>query len=402
MKKDYSRLKAALISVLLALAVGAVIILLLGKNPLSAYYNLLQGCGIAPKAKYAGGKSMLTDFSSFVNYWTPMIFAALAVTVAYNCGLFNIGVSGQMMTAGFIASITVGYSVLPAGIAKPLVILIGIVVGALIGALIGFLKYKFNINEVVSSIMINYTASYIISYFINSYFVDPVSRQSTVVNASARLTLMQVQIGSMKYDLPLGFILAVIAVIGIKFLMDRTVLGYELKSVGMNRRGSRYAGISVGRCMMLSMAISGGLAGLAGVTYYLGYFGSIQPKALPSMGFDAIAVCLLGGIQPVGSFVASFLIQIISKGTVYMSSQAGLESEIASVITGIILLYSACSEYILGSGRALRERIQDRVNARNKADTAELQQAAKAAAAAEEEKTVLPAEENIGKEEKQS
>jgi len=394
MKKDHSRLKAALISVVLALLVGAIIILILGKNPLSAYYNLLQGCGLAPKAKYAGGKSMLTDFSSFVNYWTPMIFAALAVTVAYNCGLFNIGVSGQMMTAGFIASITVGYSILPAGIAKPLVVLIGIVVGALIGALIGFLKYKFNINEVVSSIMINYTASYIISFFINSYYVDPVSRQSTVISAESRLTLSQIQIGACKYDIPLGFILAVLAVIGIKFLMDRTVLGYELKAVGTNRKGARYAGISVGRSMMLSMAISGGLAGLAGVTYYLGYFASIQPKALPSMGFDAIAVCLLGGIQPVGVFIASFLIQIISKGTVYMSSQAGLESEIASVITGIILLYSACAEFTLGQGRALRERIMDRINARRKADTAELQEAAR--------KAVSPEKENNGKEDQQS
>jgi len=372
MKKDHSRLYAALLSAGIALVIGAVIILILGKNPLSAYYNLLQGCGLAPKAKYAGGKNMLTDLSSYINYWTPMIFAALAVTVAYNCGLFNIGVSGQMLLSGFIASITVGYSMLPAGIAKPLVIVICLLTGAAVGALIGFLKYKFNINEVVSSIMINYTASYVISFFINSYYVNPVSRQSEEISAASRLTLTQVVIGGYKYDIPLGFILAVITVILVKFIMDKTVLGYELKAVGTNRKGARYAGINVGKSMVISMAISGALAGLAGATYYLGYFASIQPKTLPSLGFDSIAVCLLGGIEPIGVFIASFLIQIISKGTVYMSSQAGLESEIASVITGIILLFSACAGYTLARGKEIRQHMADRIAARNKADFEEL------------------------------
>ena len=105
----------------LGLLVGAIVILLLGKNPLEAYGNLLQGSGLLMKEKYAGGKSILTDFLSFVDYWTPMIFAALAVAVALKAGLFNIGVSGQMLAAGFVASIAVGYSALAAPIAKPLV-----------------------------------------------------------------------------------------------------------------------------------------------------------------------------------------------------------------------------------------------------------------------------------------
>ena len=99
---------------------------------------------------------MLTDFMSYVNYFTPMIFAALAVAVALRAGLFNIGVSGQMLAAGFTASIIVGYSSLNAVLAKPLVVIIGLIVGGLVGGLIGFLKYRFNINEVVSSIMLNY------------------------------------------------------------------------------------------------------------------------------------------------------------------------------------------------------------------------------------------------------
>ena len=108
--EKYQKITIPVFAILLSLLVGAVVILILGKNPLSVYMNLLQGSGLWPKAKYAGGKSMLTDFFSFMNYWTPMIFAALAVAVALKAGLFNIGVSGQMLTAGFISTIVIGYS----------------------------------------------------------------------------------------------------------------------------------------------------------------------------------------------------------------------------------------------------------------------------------------------------
>ena len=349
-------LKVAFLSVVLSLILGAVVILILGKNPLSAYYNLLQGCGLMPKAKYGGGQSQLTDFSSYVDYWTPMIFAALSCAFAMKAGLFNIGISGQMLTAGFIATVTVGYSNLPGVVAKPLVIIIGAAAGMGVGALIGFLKYRFNINEVVSSIMLNYIAKYIISFFIQTFCIDPVSRQSKNISDAARLTFHQTEIGGCKYDLPIGFLLAIAATIIVKFVMDKTTYGYDLKAVGLNRTAANYAGIHVGRNIVSSMAISGLLAGIAGVTYYLGYFASIQPKVLISTGFDAIAVCLLGNSDPLGIFVASFLIEIISKGSAYMSSQAGLESEIASVITGLILLASACNAFFIGR----LERREDR------------------------------------------
>lgn len=334
------------LTILLALFAGAIVLLALGKNPLSAYYNLLQGCGIAPKASYAGHKSILTDFMNFLSFLTPMIFAALAVAVALRSGLFNIGVSGQMLAAGFTASVIVGYSALPAPAAKPLVILIGVIAGAVVGGLIGFLKYRFNINEVVSSIMLNYILQYICSFFINTYFVDPVSRQSRAISQASRLTLVDTVVGDLKMDIPLGFVLALIAVSLVKFLMDRTKLGYEMKAVGFSGNASRYAGINVGRNIVLTMLISGALAGLAGVTYYLGYFGSIQPRTLCSTGFDAIAVSLLGNNNPVGIIFSSFLITLIGKGSTYMSSAAGVQAEIAEVITGVILLFSACTAYI--------------------------------------------------------
>ena len=347
-------------SILVALIAGGIVIALLGHNPFYAFYNLLQGCGIAPKASYAGKKGMITDFMDFMDNLTPMIFAALAVAVALRSGLFNIGVSGQMLAAGFLATVTVGYTSLAAPIAKPLVVIIGILAGACVGGLIGFLKYRFNINEVVSSIMINYILEYVISFFINMYFVDPVSRQSKNVSTAARLTFTDVEVGGYKMDIPLGIILAILTVFLVRFIMNRTVFGFEMKAVGCSRMAAKYAGIKVGKNIVITMVISGALSGLAGVTYYLGYFASIQPKVLTSTGFDAIAVSLLGNNNPVGIIFSSFLITVISKGSTYMSSASGVQQEIASVITGIILLFSACGAFVRYKTGRLRDTVKER------------------------------------------
>lgn len=335
-----------LFAILLSLIAGAIVILALGKNPITAFYSLLQGSGILPKPVYAAKKGMLTDFMSMINALTPMIFAALAVAVALKTGLFNIGVSGQMLVAGFVATITIGYSHLPLAIALPLVIVIGAVSGGAVGALIGWLKHRFNINEVVTSIMLNYIFSYIISFLINSYFINAISRQSQAINQNASLTLMNTVVGGLRMDIPLGFLLTIPVAVLVLFLLNRTRLGYELKVVGLNKKAAKYAGIKVGKSMVTSMAISGALAGLAGVTLYMGYYSSIQPRVLTSVGFDSIAVCLLGNSNPIGILFSSLLITIFSKGSNYMTSIVGIPEEISEVITGLILLFSACGAYI--------------------------------------------------------
>ena len=335
-----------LFAILLSLIAASAIILLIGKNPISAFYNLLQGAGILPKPSYAGYKGILTDFLSLLNAMTPLLFASLAVAVAYKAGLFNIGVSGMMLAAGFTATVITGYSNLSSFLAKPIVLVIGIIVGALMGAFVGWLKYKFNINEVVSTIMLNNIAQYVFGFFINMYFIDPVSRQSKYILDHSRLTLVNVEYGGLKMDIPLGFILAIAVAVFLKFFMDKTVFGYEILTVGANRNAAKYAGINVGKNIILAMVLSGALAGLAGVTFYLGYFSSIQPKVLSSVGYDAIAVSLLGNSNPVGIIFSSLLISVISKGSIYMSSISGIDQDIASVITGTILLFSACGEYI--------------------------------------------------------
>ncbi len=341
-----SRFAIPIISILLSLIVAAIILLAMGKNPITAFLGFLRGCGLWAKPSYAGGQNMLTDFMSFLGILTPMMLASLGVIIAMKAGLFNIGIAGQMLLSGFTASVFVGYSGLSAVIAKPLVVIIGIIVGGLLGALTGFLKYRFNIHEVVTSIMLNYIISYVTGFFINSYYVDIVTRQSRPVSAASRLTLTDIPAGDVKMSFPLGIFLAILAVILVKFVLDRTTTGFRLKAVGLNPNCAQYAGIKVGGNTVLAMMLSGIMGGLAGVTYYLGYFNGIVPKDLASLGYDSIAVSVLGNVNPIGSIFASILITIFQKGSVYMSSTVGVPKEIASVVTGILLLFSACGGYI--------------------------------------------------------
>ncbi len=342
----FKQIKLPLLIILFSLIIAGIIILILGYNPLEVYIALLQGAGLLPKSSYGATSNLLTEFAGFLNALTPMIFAALSVAVAMKAGLFNISVSGQMLFAGFSATLLIGYTDLSAYIAKPLVILVGIAAGALFGGLIGILKYKFNINEVVSSIMLNYITLFSVSFFINLHFIDPVSRQSINISRESRLTLIDVKMGTLSTVVPFGIVLAIAACFIIKFILDKTTFGYEVKAVGLNKDAAKYAGISVGRTITLTMVLAGALSGLAGVTYYLGYFESIQPRVLIPTGFDAIAVALLANNNPIGIFFSSFLISGISKGSVYMSSSTGLPLEMADVIIGIILLFSACRVYI--------------------------------------------------------
>lgn len=355
-------------AIVLSLLAGAVMLLILGKNPLVAFASFLRGSGILPKTSYAAKTSMLTDFMSLLNAWAPLLFASMAVATGMRSGLFNIGVSGQMMIAGLCATVLVGYSGLPGVVAKPLVVLVGIAAGSATAAFMGFLKNKWNINEVVSAIMLNYIIRYVVSFCVKYFLADPVSRQSKAVNAGARLTFMGTPVGGLKMDIPLGILLALAAVVLLHFLFNKMKLGFEFRTIGANIKAARYAGINTGRNLVTTMAISGGLAGLAGVTYYLGYFGSIQPDTLVSTGFDAIAVSILGNSGPIGILFSSFFITVIDKGSTYMSSAVGVRQEIGALITGLILLFAACGAFISFLIARSRQKEADRLALLNGTD----------------------------------
>jgi simple sugar transport system permease protein len=350
------------LAVLLSLIVMSIFIWSMGKNPLDAIAGLLKGCGFLAKSAYGDGKGVFTDFMAFLDAMGPMILASLAIIVAFRAGMFNIGVSGQMVAAAFVATIVVGYSGLDAYLAKPLVLLIAMAAGGLMGAFVGYLKYAFNVHEVVSTIMINYIVSYVTGFFINGFYVDTVTRSSKIISSSARLTIQNVEMFGYHANLPLGIFIAAAMAVLVWFFLNKTVIGMGIRAVGISRTASRYAGISVVKNMVWAMALSGILAGLAGVLYYLGYYNTMIPKDLPDIGYDSIAVAFLGNLSPVGSLFASAVVTIFQRGSVYMSSQLKVAREIASVMTGILLLISACNRYLWDVLGAFAQRMADKHN----------------------------------------
>ncbi len=367
--EKYSSLTVSVLAVLLTILSASVLLLIMRRNPAVAFLSFLQGCGFVPKANYGGGSGMLSDLFDFLNYLAPMLLASLAFIVGFKAGLFNIGIAGQMLLSGFVATVVVGYNKsLPAGLAKPFVLVIGIAVGGLTGALIGFLKYRFNIHEVVSTIMVNYIISYLTGFFINNKFVDMLTRTSRVCTPKARLTWTGVQIGGVSCKVPLGIVIAVVMAVVVQFIFSRTSFGFELKAVGLNKNCAKYIGIGVGGSIVASMALSGVLAGLAGVTYYLGYTNTIIPKTLAGMGYDSIAVALLGNSSPIGSIFAAIVVTIFQQGANFMSSTVGVAKEIASLITGILLLYASCGNFMKQLARSIIQKDVDReIEARRRA-----------------------------------
>jgi general nucleoside transport system permease protein len=326
----------SLISILLGLVAGGILMLFIGSNPIEGYSYLLQG---ALKNLERIGNTLATA--------TPLVFTGLSVAFAFRTGLFNIGASGQMLVGGLLAS-AVG---LTYDFSRPVILAVMILVGMLGGALWAFvpglLKAKFNVHEVVSTIMMNWIAYWTIYYVIPGYFKGEfLETESKKLAESATLRTPWLTDMFQGSYINLGLFLAVIAVIIIAFIIDKTTLGYELKAVGFNRFAAEYAGMKVNRNIILSMLISGALAGLGGVALYTGNASSIQIGILPAQGYDGIAVALLGANNPIGVFFAAVLFGILYSGTGFMNAMTEIPPELANTIIAIIIYFAATSVLI--------------------------------------------------------
>ncbi|MHC1749964.1 MAG: ABC transporter permease [Cellulosilyticaceae bacterium] len=323
----------SLTSVFLGLVAGALFMLVTGHNPLTGFSFLLQG---ALKNIERIGNTIATA--------TPLILTGLSVAFAFRTGLFNIGAPGQMLFGGFCATaIGLSFPSLPTGALVPLMILGGFLGGALFAFIPGLLKAKFNVHEVVSSIMMNWVAYWIVYYTIPAYFKGNMETESRLLPDGATLKagwLSNLFGGSY---INLGIFIAIIAVIVVAFILEKTTFGYELKSVGFNRHAAEYAGISVNKNIILSMMIAGGLAGLAGVVQYTGNAANIQIGLLPTQGFDGIAVALLGANTPVGALLSALFFGVLYSGRGFMNAMTKIPPEIADTIIATIIYFAATS-----------------------------------------------------------
>lgn len=335
-------LLAPFISVLLGLLVGAIIILLTGNNPIEAYYYLVQG---GFKGIFEG------DFNRLGNTLlqaTPLILTGLSVAFAFRNGLFNIGAGGQMLFGGFIA-VYLGVTLdLPSFIILPTLVIAGTLGGALWAVIPGILKAKYRIHEVVTTIMMNYVAIQLVQYLVKTLIPGPFDTESARVPDAHTL---RVEWLSDLFDgsyVNLGIFIALIAALLIWFVLEKTTFGYELKAVGFNKDASKYAGIKVNKSIMSSFLIAGGLAGLAGVTYYIGYTNHIKIGSLPSQGFDGIAIALLGLNAPIGVVISAFFFGLMKSGGQFMTVMTDVPNKVVDVIIAGIIYFSATSLIIKG------------------------------------------------------
>jgi ABC-type uncharacterized transport system permease subunit len=329
----------SVLAVLLGFLCGAIVMLITGHNPIEAYSALLKGAGFYGNIKRFGDTLLNT---------TTLILTGLSIAFAFRTGLFNIGVSGQMLMGGFAAVVIGAKYSLPAYIHLPLAVIAAIVAGALWAALPGLLKAKFRIHEVVTCIMMNYIAMWSVYYFVPVLVPGSFNTESRPIFKTASLRTDWLSAIFKGSYVNIGLFLALFCVILVWWILEKTTFGYELKSVGFNIHASRYAGMKVNRNMVLSIMIAGALAGLAGATFYIGYADNIKIGVLPSQGFDGIAVALLGMNNPFGVLLAAFLFGFMNAGRLFMQSATNVPNELVPIIIATIIFFAATSLMLQG------------------------------------------------------
>ena len=343
-----------------SLALGALVMLLFGDDPILAYQGLFQGA-------FGSGRA----WSSTIRKMIPLILTGLSVAVAFKAGLFNIGASGQFVM-GSVFSVAVGihFEGLPMYIHLPMAILAGMLGGMIWGAIPGFLKVTTGAHEVIVTIMLNYVAALFGGWTVYAGGTqgqtpgplwDPTARaisETPDVLHSAQIPW----IFGPPYRVHFGVLLALLAVLIIWWLIYKTTVGFEIRTVGQNPKAARYAGIRVEKTVVLTMAIAGGLAGLAGTVETLGLNHKFAPEFGGQVGFDGITVALLGQTHPVGVVFASFLFGALDAGAAKMQFESGVAADIIQVIQALVLAFVAAPLIIKAIFR-LRSTQDDRNSA---------------------------------------
>ncbi|HZG71004.1 MAG TPA: ABC transporter permease [Chondromyces sp.] len=335
MSNRFSNLLVPVVSVLLGLLVGAIIMLVTGYNPVAGYAALWNG---------AFGDSFY--IGETLRQMAPYVLSGLAVAFAFRTGLFNIGVEGQLLV-GWLASVWVGIAFdFPKIIHLPLAILAAAAAGALWGLIPGFLKARLRVHEVIVTIMMNYIALHVTNHFIRNVISDEAD-STEVVKETASLESPFFEAITDYSSLHNGIFIALIAAIIMWFILEKTTLGYELRSVGFNQHASQYAGMNVNRNIMLSMVISGAFAGLAGAMEGLGTFGNaFLHSGFSGVGFDGIAVALLGGNSAIGVVLAALLFGGLKVGALNMPIESGVPNELVEIVIALIIFFVASSYMI--------------------------------------------------------
>ena len=311
-----------IVAVLLALIIGAIIIACLGKNPLEGYAAMIQG-SLGDGAK----------LSKTLERACPLIFTGLCAAFAYKCGVFNLGGEGQFIMGGCAtAACVLGLGLEgPAGLAVGL--LAGIVAGAIWGLLPGIMKITRGLNEMITTIMLNYVAMYFMEYIYKNVYSDNGLPKTIAIPQSARLPEV---LGT-----HVGVILAIVLGIFIWYVIFRTSFGFKIRAVGMNPIASRVNGFPVRRLVLLAFILSGAIAGLGGAVELLGKTPYRLADGFGSgFGFDGVAIALIAQLNPIAAIFVAFFFGVLSTGGTMMQSVIGVPTAIVEIIRGLIIIFA--------------------------------------------------------------
>lgn len=340
-----------LLSVLLALVVSSALILAVGHDPIEAMRALFDGM-------YGNGDRVAASVARS----TPFVGAALAVAFAFRAGLFNIGVEGQVLVGATVAAWVGTFGWLadaPGPLLIPIVLVAGIVGGGAWAAVPGVLKVRTGAHEVIVTIMMNSIAVLGVGWLLGP---DPVLLRDPVATIPRTRALpdagrLPELVGSVP-PLHLATVVVVLACVVVHLVLGRTTFGFEVRTVGTNPNAARYAGMGVGRTIVLSMAISGGLAGLAGAGEVSGTYGYLTPGVFAAVGFDSIAIALLARAHPFAIVLTSLLWGSLLSGAGLMQQETGLSIEAVRIFQALVPLFVAADAVVRALFR-IRRRDDD-------------------------------------------
>lgn len=319
----------SLLPILLAFAIGGIVIACIGENPLQTYWILLK-------------KSFLssTGFMNTLHYAAPLILTGLAIAITFKANLYNMGVEGQMLLGGFFAGIAGAYiTVMNPIVHKVICFTVGILCGMAFALIPALLKAKCKVNEMVVTLMLNYAMVKGLEFLSTGVFRDLSSGYvaTPIIQESAMFS----RIGRSR--LTLFFIIAIVVLILMYIVMKKSKLGYELTAIGKNPEFAEATGMNVAKKTIVLMLMSGALAGLAGAGYMMSeqFKYTLSFSGTPGLGWDGMLIALLGGHSPGGVLVAAIFYSALKTGSDNINMYTSVPKEIVALIQGLIILFLA-------------------------------------------------------------
>jgi simple sugar transport system permease protein len=321
-----------LVVIVVVFGVGSIAMLLAHVSPLVAFGALFDGAFGTPEEV---GETLVQ--SAF------LLFPALGIAVAFRAGLFNIGAEGQLVLGGFAAGWLGAQLHVPPYVAVPAILVAGALAGGVWGAIPGFLRARFGANEVIATLMLNYVATLLCTYLVTGPLqqggsgaaeTGPLPKAAQLPDLIGLLAEPRATLAYLVTPIAIAIVVAFV----LRWLLTRTIFGYELRAAGDAPEAAKRAGIDLGRTAFVAMAISGAIAGLGGATIVAGELHRFNTGLSPGYGFIAIAVAIVGNLDPLWIVIASIAFGMLQSGGIAMQAEAGVPRDVVTLVTGLVIL----------------------------------------------------------------